>query len=185
MKFILALVAVLTIATCAHSQSGRRAREIKIPVPPPAEEPAPASAPITQKDDGTAVHAEKNEDYACTADGSLARLIDNDTGNERILTSKQVDIRVIITAKPAPSYTREARRNGVQGFVTLKVLLSGNGKVTRVRLVKGLPAGLTESAIRASCKMKFKPAMKDGEPVSQWVIAEYVFRISDSSIFGP
>lgn len=186
MKSIFALAALLTIATCAYSQSGRRAREITIPVPPPpAEEPTSSSAPKTQKDDGPPVHAEKNEEYGCTGDGSLARLLNSDTGNERILTSKQVDIRVIITAKPAPAYTREARRNGVQGFVTLKVLLSGNGKVTRVRVVKGLPAGLTESAIRASCKMKFKPAMKDGGPVSQWVIAEYVFRLAESSIFGP
>ena len=95
------------------------------------------------------------------------------------------DTRAVITAKPKPAYTREARRNGIQGFVTLKVLLSARSKITRVRVVKGLPFGLTENAIRAACKMEFKPARKDGQPVAQWLTADYVFRLADSSIFGP
>jgi hypothetical protein len=33
--------------------------------------------------------------------------------------------------------------------------------------------------------MEFKPAIKDGQPVAQWLIAEYVFRLADSSIFSP
>jgi hypothetical protein len=33
--------------------------------------------------------------------------------------------------------------------------------------------------------MEFKPAMKNGQPVGQWVTAEYVFRLADSSIFSP
>jgi len=94
-------------------------------------------------------------------------------------------VRASITAKPKPSYTKEARRNGIQGFVVLKVLLAARGKISRVRVVKGLPAGLTENAIRAACKMQFKPAMKNGQTVSQWLTAEYVFRLADSSIFTP
>ncbi len=118
------------------------------------------------------------------SDGSLARILDPDAA-ERILTAKEVDTRVLMTAKPKPSYTKEARRNGIQGFVILKVLLSGDGKISRVRVVKRLPAGLTENAIRAACKIEFKSALKDGKPVSQWVTAEYVFRLADSSIFTP
>ncbi len=165
-----------------------------MPVPPPVEttetdnaKPTPATNPASS------ITAERNQDYRCAEDGSLERILETATGaggngnagNERILSSKETDSRVVITGKPQPSYTKEARRNGIQGFVVLKVLLSGSGRVTRVRVIKGLPAGLTENAIRAACKMKFKPAMKDGSPVSQWVIAEYAFRLSDSSIFRP
>jgi TonB family protein len=96
-----------------------------------------------------------------------------------------VDEQAIIISKPPPSYTKEARRNSVQGFVRLKVLLAADAKISRVRVLKGLPAGLTESAIKAACKIKFKPAIKDGQPVARWVTAEYVFRVSDSSIFFP
>lgn len=118
----------------------------------------------------------------CTDDGTLARVLDSEN-SEQILSAKAVDTRVVITSKPKPAYTKEARRLGVQGFVTLKVALSANGRVGRIRVLKRLPAGLTENAIRAVCKLEFKPAIKDGQPVSQWVDVEYVFRLADSSIF--
>jgi TonB family protein len=184
MKLVV-LVAILVLSSSTYSQSGRRAKETKAPVLPPEQvvddpKPNPAST-----DEPPPVTAEKNQDYRCTDDGSLARILETDAIDELVLSAKEVDARAVITAKPRPSYTKEARRNGVQGFVTLKVLLSGHGNIARVRVVKRLPAGLTENAIRAACKMEFKPAMKDGQPVAEWVIAEYVFRLADSSVFSP
>ncbi len=115
----------------------------------------------------------------------MDRILETDDIGELVIPAKDADERATLTGKPKPSYTKEARRNGIQGFVTLKVLLSARGKVSRIRIVKGLPAGLTENAIRAACKIEFKPAMKSGAPVAVWVTAEYVFRLADSSIFTP
>ena len=98
---------------------------------------------------------------------------------------KEVDVKAEITTRPDPAYTREARRVGVQGLVVLKVLLLGDGKLDRVKVVRRLPYGLTENAIRAACEIKFKPAIKAGQPVAQWVTLEYAFRLANSSIFGP
>ena len=179
------LVAILVLSSFAYTQSGRRVKETRVPVPPPEQEvkePQPKPAP---PDESPPVTAEKNQDYRCTEDGSLARILETDTIDELVVSTKDVDTRAVITAKPRPSYTKEARRNGVQGFVRLKVLLSARGKIARVRVVKGLPAGLTENGIRAACRMEFKPAMKDGQAVAQWLTAEYVFRLADSSIFTP
>jgi TonB family protein len=182
-KFIFLLVAILAFTTFSYSQSGRRTREVKPPqTVPEIKEPAPIPASV---DEPPPVTAERNQDYRCTDDGTLARIIDTDDKEELVVSAKDSDVRAAISAKPKPSYTREARRNGVQGFVTLKVLLSARGKVARVRVVKGLPSGLTENAIRSACKIEFKPAMKEGRAVSQWVTAEYVFRLADSSIFTP
>ena len=44
-----------------------------------------------------------------------------------------------------PRYTEEARRVGVQGVVILKLLLSASGDIDRIRVVRRLPYGLTES----------------------------------------
>lgn len=190
MKVVVALITILFFSSVAQSQSGRRPKEIKVPVPPP-EVVADSKQPEAATNRGAAVTAERNQNYRCTDDGTLERIIESEPGAsgdasaERIFTAKETDSRVEITSRPQPSYTKEARRNGIQGFVALKVLLSGNGKVSRVRVLKGLRAGLTENAIRAACKMRFKPAVKDGAPVSQWVIAEYAFRLADSSIFRP
>jgi TonB family protein len=183
MQLIIAVIAILVLSSFANSQSGRRAREITTPASPPEViEPKPKAA---SPDTAPPVTAERNLDYRCVLDGGLERILEPENLNERIVSDKEADSRAEMTAKPKPSYTKEARRIGVQGFVTLKVLLSASGKVSRVRVVKGLRAGLTENAIRAACKIEFRPAIKDGLSVSQWIIAEYVFRLADSSIFGP
>jgi TonB family protein len=182
---LVAFLAILILSSSAYSQSGRRIRETKIPTPPPAQEannPAPKQA---STDEPPPVTAEKNQDYRCTEDGSLARILELDDPGEIVVSAKEVDVRAAITAKPRPSYTREARRDGMQGFVVLKALLSARRKIARVRVVKELPAGLTENAIRAACKIEFKPAMKNGQAVSQWLTVEYVFRLAESSIFTP
>jgi periplasmic protein TonB len=182
MKSFLSVLVILFVSGIAVTQSGRRSREITVPLPPPpVEEPSPKPKVSPEE---VVVTAERDEEYRCSDDGSLERILDADEG-EQVLSSKQVDTRLVITSKPQPVYTKEARRLGVQGFVRLKTLLAADSKVSRVRVVKGLPAGLTANAIRAACKMKFKPAIKDGQPVAQWVTAEYVFRLADSSIFSP
>ena len=90
-----------------------------------------------------------------------------------------------VTDRPEPKYPRDARRVGVQGLVVLKLLALPDGKIDRVRVVRRLPFGLTENAILAACEIKFKPAMKAGQPVAQWITVEYGFRLAESSIFGP
>lgn len=182
--FCFLVSAILAGSSFTYSQSGRRAKGTPSAPAPKPEVTEPAAKPA-EPDPTPQVTAEKNQDYRCTDDGSLARVIEADDNEEVVVSAKEADVRATISAKPKPSYTKEARRNGIQGFVTLKVLLSARGKISRVRVVKGLPAGLTENAIRAACKMEFKPAMKNGQAVSEWLTAEYVFRLADSSIFTP
>lgn len=129
------------------------------------------------------VTAEKDQDYRCTDDGSLAQLLDSKEAGG--FTAKEVDTKAVITARPEPGYTRDARKVGIQGVVTLKALLLGDGTIDRIRVVRRLPYGLTENAILAACKIEFKPAVKAGKEVSQWVTLDYAFRLADSSIFGP
>jgi len=181
MKLILVLSAILVCNCVAYSQSGRRGQTIVVPVPPP--EVVEPKTPPTQPTATPSVTAQKNEDYRCTDDGSLARVLDT-TAEGVVDASKKPDVRAQILTKPAPVYTKEARRNGVQGLVVLKVLLSSDGQISRIRVQRGLPAGLTENAIRAACRIKFKPAMSGGQAVSRWLTVEYVFRLAESSIFG-
>ena len=176
-----ALILILIFGINAFAQSGRRSKTLPAPTPSPTPQatasPTPSLPPRSQ------VTAEKDEDYSCTEDGTLAHLLDHDAAGG--FSSKEVDVKAQVTVKPEAAYTREARGVGVQGVVVLKVLLLADGKIDRVRVVRRLPFGLTENAIRAACEIKFKPAMKAGQQVSQWVSLEYVFRLANSSIFGP
>ena len=181
MSLIVALILILISGTSAFAQSGRRKTSVPVPSPTPEVKPSPSPTPSLPP--RSQVTAEKDQDYRCTSDSTLAHLLDRDEVGG--FGPKEVDTKAEITARPEPTYTREARRVGVQGNVILKVLLSADGKLDRVRVVRRLPYGLTENAIRAACEIKFKPAVKAGKPVSQWVTLEYGFRLANSSIFGP
>lgn len=170
---------VLLVSTVVFAQSGRHAK----PAPKPEPTPTPEAKPSPTAQPGEQVTAERDQDYSCTSDGSLAHLLDPPA--VAAFTPKEVDVKAEILRKPEPGYTREARRAGVQGNVVLKVLLLANGKIDRVRVVRRVPYGLTENAIRAACEIKFKPAVKAGADVSQWITLEYAFRLANSSIFGP
>jgi TonB family protein len=100
--------------------------------------------------------------------------LQSDTG-ERIFTGREVDTKARLVSKPPPVYTDEARNHQVSGTVILKVIVSKSGQVTNIRVVSGLPFGLTEQAIKAAKGIKFIPAMKDGQPVSMWMQLEYNF----------
>ena len=176
-----ALVLILIFGTSAFAQSGRRNKTA--PAPTPTPEVAATPSPTPSLPSRSKVTAEKDQDYRCTDDGSLAHLLDKP--DFEAFYGKEVDTKAEVTAKPEADYTREARRVGVQGVVTLELLLLPEGKIDRIRVLRALPYGLTENAIHAACKVKFKPAIKAGKPVAQWVRIVYGFQLANSSIFGP
>jgi TonB family protein len=92
-------------------------------------------------------------------------------------TAKDVTRKAVITARPEPPYTEEARKNNIVGTVTVRVLLGGNGAVLQVVPLTRLPHGLTENALAAARRIRFTPAQKDGVSVSQWVQVEYSFNL--------
>ena len=89
----------------------------------------------------------------------------------------RVDTKPVRLNSPTPRYTEAARANNIQGSVTLRVLVGEDGNVTAVRVVRGLPDGLNEQAIATARLTKFKPAMKDGNPVAYWLALEMPFTI--------
>ncbi len=64
-----------------------------------------------------------------------------------------------------PRYNREARLARIQGSVLLKVVIDKNGRVKSQKVLKRLPMGLTEDAMKAVAQWTFQPAMLNGEPV--------------------
>ena len=95
----------------------------------------------------------------------------------RPFKASEVTRKAVITFKPEPQFTEEARKNNVTGLVKLRLLLSSSGSVGNISVVKGLPDGLTERAIAAARQIRFQPAEKDGRKVSQYIVIEYNFNI--------
>jgi len=87
------------------------------------------------------------------------------------------DLKPTILYREKAKYTEEARNNGVQGTVLLQIVFNVNGKITDIRVIRGLPYGLTENAIEAVKRIKFKPAIKDGKPISVRGSVEFTFNL--------
>jgi TonB family protein len=87
------------------------------------------------------------------------------------------NLKPTITRKVKAKYTKEAKKNGVEGVVVLKAVFRADGRITDIEVIKSLPYGLTEKAIEAAQKIKFKPVIKDGRPVSVRGNLEYVFEL--------
>ena len=92
-----------------------------------------------------------------------------------IYKREELSRRAKITSKPPAAYTDKARAKNVTGRVLLDVILCSSGKVTDIKVIKGLPHGMTEKTIEAAKQAKFIPAEKDGQPASQRAVFEYDF----------
>jgi TonB family protein len=85
---------------------------------------------------------------------------------------------VEITYKPNPVYTDEARSLKLEGEVLLEMIFYANGTLHVNRVVRGLGHGLDEAAIAAASKIRFKPALRNGQPVDSTAIVHVVFQMA-------
>ena len=95
----------------------------------------------------------------------------------RVFGAREVDQRVRILEKPEPGYTEAARRNDINGTVVLTLVFTAGGQVTDIKVIHGLPDGLTERAIAAAERITFTPALIFGRPVSMRLQLAYNFNL--------
>jgi protein TonB len=86
----------------------------------------------------------------------------------------------ILVREVKPEYTREAREAGIQGTVTMDVVVVPDGTVDdEVKVTRSLDRkyGLDEQAVKAVKQWTFKPGTKDGKPVAVRVSIEMSFTL--------
>jgi TonB family protein len=95
-------------------------------------------------------------------------MVDPRIGTAVIPATVNSTMPVDLNPELEPEYTTQARSAGVEGFVTLEVVISDDGRVLRARPVgKKLGHGLDESAARCWQRKNFKPSVNsDGEPIT-------------------
>jgi len=76
-----------------------------------------------------------------------------------------------------PQYSQEAREKRYQGTVILQITVNKDGNVSVNRVVRELGLGLDEKAIEALLQWKFRPAVRDGEPVATTLNVEVHFNL--------
>jgi protein TonB len=74
-----------------------------------------------------------------------------------------------------PEYTSAARAAGIRGKVELAVTIGTDGIARDIQIVRGLDPGLDQKAIECVAKWRFRPAIRDGEPVTAFATVEVNF----------
>jgi TonB family protein len=76
------------------------------------------------------------------------------------------------------AYPPDARVNGLEANVQLKILVSATGTVESVRVLKPVGNGFEEAARRLIKKFRFQAGRKGGKAVSVWIPWTYKFRLN-------
>jgi hypothetical protein len=84
-----------------------------------------------------------------------------------------------------PEYTADAELADITATVESMVVFRLNGEVGRVEITRWAGFGLEDSAERAIRQLKFKPAVRDGKPVSVRALIRYNFRRVSEPISKP
>ena len=91
---------------------------------------------------------------------------DND-GKKDNSSQEKKDVKVkkgeLIEA-PRPEYPEEAKKQKVEGTVTVSIVIGEEGNVISARATSG-PSLLHETSVAAAYKARFKPSMANGKPV--------------------
>lgn len=94
----------------------------------------------------------------------------------------EVERAPVLLRQPSAAETRAlypdaARRDGVEADVGLELLVSENGEVAEVRVVRGAGQGFDEVAKQLGRRMRFRPAERGGRAVSVWIPWTWKFRL--------
>ena len=85
----------------------------------------------------------------------------------------------VVLREVKPAYTADAMRAKVQGSVWLECIVMPDGSVGEVKVTRSLDPifGLDQEAIKAAKMWKFKPGMRQGDPVPVIITIELTFTL--------
>jgi len=146
-----------------------------VPPPPPKIQPknTPKPRPQAQKApppplpmlnsslSGLSFGMEGLEDALAVQQGDLLQ-----ENNAVVMTTETVDLPPRATQQIAPEYPSRARKKGVEGYVTLSLLINEYGTIQDVLVVESYPEGIfDQSATTAIQDWRFVPGEYEGNPV--------------------
>jgi TonB family protein len=101
----------------------------------------------------------------------------NTCANSTNESSAPLALKPAILYQEKAQYTDLARSNRVQGIIVVSAIFAADARITGVRVVRGLPDGLNSEAMKATRKIRFRPACLNGKPVSVRMAIEFTFNL--------
>ncbi|HEX9140547.1 MAG TPA: TonB family protein [Steroidobacteraceae bacterium] len=122
---------------------------------------------------------------------SLAQCMDHARRVNAAVGQKKVNFEPALAIKPArleKYYPNEELRKGHQAIVLMEMLIDATGNARFVQVLRALPvnpqSAFAQAAIAAVRDMRFKAAIKDGQPVASWKSLKFNFLVSGTGHFG-
>lgn len=157
------------------------------PKPPPAKKPRPKRSKPKPKRAAVAPLpslgvAMSGVDFGLPGlDGALGEMTDALLGDVKdvVMTEDSVDAVPTLTTRTRAPYPSRARAKGIEGYVTVSMLVGADGNPSDVRVLEAQPAGVFDEAALMTVKAwRFQPATYEGRPVSIRVTQTIRFELS-------
>ena len=74
-----------------------------------------------------------------------------------------------------PIYPADAREKNIKGSVVLTMVVDREGNPQDIKISKSLYPSMDQAALEAARQMRFEPALKDGQAVSETLLVEFYF----------
>ena len=99
-------------------------------------------------------------------------------GGEGVFTLGQLDTPPAVIRQVRPEYPPEAQRHGIEGRVTVRLIVDTDGNPAQCAVQGAQPAGVFEkSALKAAGAMRFTPGRSKGRAVRTLVLLPFDYRL--------
>jgi protein TonB len=84
----------------------------------------------------------------------------------------------VLSSRVEPQYPEAARKARMEGVIILEAIITADGNVEDVRVLKSVNPLLDASAVRAVQQWKYKPATLNGRSVRVYLTVTVTFRLN-------
>ena len=154
--------------------------------PPPPEPDRPPEAPPEPKlaDSQQQVPLSADLEVAMGSGGALAgfgeirALTATQTIQDETFDASELEKKPEAVSQVAPAYPAELRKAKIDGVVTLLFVVSEEGRVEDARIENSTRPEFEKPALDAIRKWRFRPGVKDGQPVRTYSRIPMRFRVA-------
>lgn len=148
-----------------------------IPMPVPDDEVSSEQSIASQKEivQQQATNSVDNIDTDNIRVVISEKIVINEEPNPEIFIPVEKQPEIVIGAKP--EYPEIAKRAGITGKVFVRVLIDKEGRPKKAVVVKSDSELFNQSAIDASMKSAFTPALQNQHPIAVWIVLPYRFTL--------
>ena len=101
-----------------------------------------------------------------------------ESGVGEYFSTGDLDAPMTILARTPPLYPLRARQRGTEGWVSVRLLVDEEGKVTDVSIIAAQPVGVFEESVRRCVRnWRFSPGLVAGQPVKAQVETTITFEL--------